>query len=448
MSSLPPEEQPHLPSLHVGMLFKSLEEGADAVTDAIVEAYESFKVLNRKDNFWAAICRNKDKYKCPFSVRISFTGKPSVCSLRILVSHTCPAESHQGWKRPHSVKYLARHNFELVANNRKIPPKLVADNERLQSGNKISYRQAHRTVQTVRCLIEGDEAVQFQYIRPLLRYIEDDLTSAVLSSEASYIKLAAEYDGASIKFKQNNDVFEAAAVFPMATRLTWEYCRSLLYLDGTHCSSKYGGILLLASTTDADENTLVLAWAIVPTESKEWWQWFLSFLSDDLYPTQSQSPRKLAIISDRGKGLCPAIEEYFPGAWHYWCTQHLAENVDALYLKEVTILFREAMQTTRKSTHTQLIEKIRTIQPAAVDYINSIGDKARYCTSYAPLKNYPRYGYITSNVGESMNSRFLKERKLLILLNLEAIWTYLMNTYYKRRTFTQKDHFTRFVTQW
>jgi hypothetical protein len=46
MSSAPPEDLPHLPSLRIGMVFKSLEEGIDAVTDAVIEAHESFRVLS------------------------------------------------------------------------------------------------------------------------------------------------------------------------------------------------------------------------------------------------------------------------------------------------------------------------------------------------------------------------------------------------------------------
>jgi hypothetical protein len=82
------------------------------------------------------------------------------------------------------------------------------------------------------------------------------------------------------------------------------------------------------------------------------------------------------------------------------------------------------MQATRRSEHAALIEKIRVIKPAAVEYIDGISNKARYCTSYAPLNEYSRYGHTTSNVGESMNSRFLQERKLPILLLLKALWTH------------------------
>jgi hypothetical protein len=82
------------------MAVKSLEDGIDDVRDSIVDAHESFKVLNGSANgknlIWAAICRHCNIHKCPFRVRIAYTGKPSVCSLRILAHLICPTECCKG----------------------------------------------------------------------------------------------------------------------------------------------------------------------------------------------------------------------------------------------------------------------------------------------------------------------------------------------------------------
>jgi hypothetical protein len=43
----PPKDRPRYPSLYIGIEFKSLEDGINEVTDAIlVEAYESYRVLS------------------------------------------------------------------------------------------------------------------------------------------------------------------------------------------------------------------------------------------------------------------------------------------------------------------------------------------------------------------------------------------------------------------
>lgn len=77
------------------------------------------------------------------------------------------------------------------------------------------------------------------------------------------------YDGAFIRIKRSNNMFQAAAILLTAIVIAWHHGRNLLVFDSAYCSSLYGGILLIATTIDANENTVVLTWAIVPTKSTE-----------------------------------------------------------------------------------------------------------------------------------------------------------------------------------
>lgn len=157
--------------------------------------------------------------------------------------------------------------------------------------------------------------------------------------------------------------------------------------------------------------------------------------------TSDKDEFRFAIISDRGKGLDPAIAKFFPEpyAFHYYCTQHLAENVKERFSTEIESLFRQLMQVPTISEHASIISKIFEISAAAVTYIDGIGDRSHYCKAYAPLFDYPRYGHTTSNIGESMNSRLREERKLTPLYCLEAIWIKQMNLVYSRYTAPQND---------
>ncbi len=225
---------------------------------------------------------------------------------------------------------------------------------------------------------------------------------------------------------------------PTASVIAWQFNRKLLVFDGAHCSSKFGGILLIATTIDPNEKTLILGWAIVPSESIEWWSWFFEllqvrlikpYLDEEDEASEADEavelPLRIAIITDRGKGLDPSVSKYFPEpyGYHYYCTQHLAANVREHYGQPIEALFRQVVATETVSQHALLIEKIRELSPAAVTYIDRIGDRRRYCRAFAPLDDYPRFGHTTSNIGESMNSRFREERKLTPLHLLEAIWT-------------------------
>lgn len=131
--------------------------------------------------------------------------------------------------------------------------------------------------------------------------------------------------------------------------------------DSAHLSSVFGGILLLATTIDADEATIILVWAIVCTESKETWPFSFELIAQSLKDFYDEEAEGLAIIFDREKGLGPTISEFFPDAWHYWCTQHLAENVDYKYSNAVEKKFRHAMQVTKRSEHAQLMNEIKEL---------------------------------------------------------------------------------------
>ena len=48
-------------------------------------------------------------------------------------------------------------------------------------------------------------------------------------------------------------------------------CKPLLELDGTHLTSKYGGILLAATATNAQGQLFPFAFAIVSVENDDNW---------------------------------------------------------------------------------------------------------------------------------------------------------------------------------
>src|SRR5262245_28001345 len=77
--------------------------------------------------------------------------------------------------------------------------------------------------------------------------------------------------------------------------------RKFTALDACHTKSKYSMILMIAVGIDANSNVLPLAWALVPTESEEWWTtWFCEFLQDVF---EELSHEDIVFMSDRDKGL-------------------------------------------------------------------------------------------------------------------------------------------------
>ncbi|XP_063943790.1 uncharacterized protein LOC135150742 [Daucus carota subsp. sativus] len=101
-------------------------------------------------------------------------------------------------------------------------------------------------------------------------------------------------------------------------------CRPLIGLDGCHLKGPYGGQLLSAIGTDANDGMYPLAWAVVEAENSDSWSWFLANVVSDLKITNDGS---WTFISDRQKGLINALESIVPNAEHRFCVMHLYRNM-------------------------------------------------------------------------------------------------------------------------
>ncbi|GKB99806.1 mutator type transposase [Tanacetum coccineum] len=100
--------------------------------------------------------------------------------------------------------------------------------------------------------------------------------------------------------------------------------RDFLGLDGCFLSGPYPGQILTAVGVDPNNGIYPLAYAVVESESKDSWKWFLDCLGDDLELFRNSN---FTFISDRQKGVIPAIAENFPNAEHRFCLKHIYDNM-------------------------------------------------------------------------------------------------------------------------
>ncbi|KAK1646759.1 hypothetical protein QYE76_064564 [Lolium multiflorum] len=94
---------------------------------------------------------------------------------------------------------------------------------------------------------------------------------------------------------------------------------------------KYKGTLLVAIAADANNQLLPIAYALVESENKDSWLWFLSCLKMGVVIDRPD----VSIISDRNTGLLSALEIIknssdplwgWPDLETRWCMRHLAAN--------------------------------------------------------------------------------------------------------------------------
>jgi len=83
-----------------------------------------------------------------------------------------------------------------------------------------------------------------------------------------------------LSYDEETGRFEAAAFALSATINACSNIQRFVVLDACHTKSKYLIMLMIAVGIDANDNAIPLAWALVLTESEEWWTWFCEFLKD------------------------------------------------------------------------------------------------------------------------------------------------------------------------
>eukprot|EP00257_Ricinus_communis_P021425 XP_015580917.1 uncharacterized protein LOC107262060 [Ricinus communis] len=92
---------------------------------------------------------------------------------------------------------------------------------------------------------------------------------------------------------------------------------------------------LTAVAVDANDCIYPVAWAVVQKENKDNWKWFLDLIAADL---ELNNSHHWTFVSDRHKGLIPAIEEMFSNEEHRFCVRYvhnnLKKNFNTLGLKE------------------------------------------------------------------------------------------------------------------
>ncbi|KAL3849414.1 hypothetical protein ACJIZ3_011296 [Penstemon smallii] len=100
-------------------------------------------------------------------------------------------------------------------------------------------------------------------------------------------------------------------------------CRPIIFLDGCHLKTSYGGILLSAVGIDANNGIYPFAYAVVEKEKEESWLWFIELFKKDLNIINCG---KWTIMSDKQKGLINAVELLMPNCEHRFCVMHLYYN--------------------------------------------------------------------------------------------------------------------------
>jgi len=132
-----------------------------------------------------------------------------------------------------------------VESDQAVKPKALIQKVKEASSSTVPYGIAWNAREKAREEIHGNEAEAYSKL-PSLRQ-----------------QLLAASPQTNIVLEKDGSLFRRIFIYNEATKGAFEHCRKLVAMDGTFLKSRYLGTLLLAVALDANNELLLLAYAMV-----------------------------------------------------------------------------------------------------------------------------------------------------------------------------------------
>ena len=197
-------------------------------------------------------------------------------------------------------------------------PKDVVKAARMLQGNTPSYNQGHQVISKRNGLNKFESKKSYELIIPYIEEFKKKNPGTV-----------GEYE------LDNNSSIKKLFICPGVMNNKLRFVRPVMALDAAHLSVDNQGTLFLACIKSGNDELLPIAIGITEeNESYLTWKFFLYYLkqacghlTDDHHLPQCRPYKQWSFVSDRDKGLLPALREIFPGNHATNCLQHIRQNV-------------------------------------------------------------------------------------------------------------------------
>ncbi|KAK9071946.1 hypothetical protein SSX86_008377 [Deinandra increscens subsp. villosa] len=353
---------------------------------------------------------NPEDEGCPWAVLISRKEDTETWVLKTLVDeHTChPTRKVKGC----TATFLSTQIMEQIRDNPTIPVKAIQEHLQRMFEVEVSHMKAFRAKTIALEKINGDYNLQYGMLRD---YVEE----LVKSNPGTTVKIEVE---PSTDPTSNTRKFKRIYVCLGSLKKGFKAIgRDLLGLDGAFLKGPYPGQVLTAVGVDPNNSIYPLSYAIVEAETLNSWTWFLNCLGEDL---GLEANSNFTFISDRQKGIIPALEKVFPCAEHRFCLRHINENMKQKFRGKA---YKDALWKLATVTTTIQFEK-------AMDELKALNKDAQEWLSKIPPKQWSRSHFsgravsdvLLNNMCEVMNAKILGARDKPIITALEYIRDYCM----------------------
>ncbi|XP_043692138.1 uncharacterized protein LOC122642661 [Telopea speciosissima] len=397
--------------LAVGQEFPDVKSCRRALRDTAIAMHFEVKTVKSDKTRFTARCAAEG---CPWRIHAAkLPGVPTFTIRTINEQHSCGGITHLGHQQA-SVQWVANSVEHCLRENPQCKPKEILEEIHRVHGITLSYKQAWRGKERIMAAVRGSFEEGYRLLPQYCEQIKRTNPGSI----------ASVYGNPSDNCFQRLFVSFQASIYGFVNA-----CRPLLGLDRTLLKSKYLGTLLFATGFDGDGALFPLAFGVVDEESDDNWMWFLSELHN-LLETNTENMPRLTILSDRQKGIVDGVEANFPTAFHGFCMRHLSDSFRKEFNNTmlVNLLWEAAHSLTVIEFEAKILE-IEEISQDAAYWIRRIPARL-WATAYF---EGTRFGHLTANIVESLNTWILEASGLPIIQMMECIRRQLMTWFNERR---------------
>ncbi|KAI3727481.1 hypothetical protein L6452_16097 [Arctium lappa] len=311
-----------------------------------------------------------------------------------------------------TASFLSQHIAETIAPNPDIP--IIAIQEQLQRkyAINVSVLKSFRAKAMALNKLREDYVEQYGKLRDYV--LELQRTNAETTVKL-HVEIGANPSSPTRRFRRIYICFGALKKGFKACMI------DLLGLDGCFMKGPFPGQILTAVGIDPNHGTYPVAYAIVEAETKSSWTWFLECLGDDLDLSRNSN---FNFISDRQKGIVPAIASLFPCDEHRFCLRHIHENMKLSWKGKA---FKDHLWKCATASNVPMFNK-------AMDDFKTFNDAAYKWLKEIPPQHWSRAHFtgrchsdiLLNNICEVFNRQLVNGRDKPIITALEHIRQYLM----------------------
>ncbi|KAL4555620.1 hypothetical protein LXL04_038244 [Taraxacum kok-saghyz] len=348
---------------------------------------------------------------CPWVIQASRSTTEENWYIKTYVpKHTC---LHTRKIRSATTSFLSKQIMDQVETNLTVPVRSLQSQLQKKYHVGFSIHKIFRAKCQAKKIVQGDYTKQYEVLRDYILELQSTNPDTTVK-----LDLVSEPNMANVTTRCFKRLYICLGAMKKGFRAGM---RDFLGLDGAFMKGPFPGQILTAVSVDSNNGIYPLAYAIVESENMQSWKWFLDCLGDDL---DLYTNSNFTFISDRQKGLLPAIAQMFPNAEHRFCIRHIHENMKREWRsKEHKELLWKCAKATTVPEFNRLMQELSNFDNACYLWLKKIPPHhwARSHFTGRALTDM-----LLNNLCEVFNSKLIEGRDKPIISCLEYIREYMM----------------------